>query len=253
MIDINAFAGNWPFRPLSGATSENMLKFLKVECIKEVLVSAIEGIFYDEPQLANEKLYEAIGDFPSLIPVAVLNPKLSNWFDNLNICCEKYNIRSLKLHPNYHYYDLKDASSRKLLNSAGEKDIPVIIQLRIQDIRAQNPQRIVPDVNIADVIESARVCSETQFIIGGIRWGEATAKSKEIKKMPNLWLDISQIEYTDCLRQIIRIYGTNRLLFGTHAPFFVARSAIFKLKEANLSEEELISITSDNARELFGV
>ncbi len=137
------------------------------------------------------------------------------------------------------------------MRAAGERGIPVIVQLRIQDIRAQDPSRIIHDVNVADAINAARSCPDTRLVIGGIRWGEATSKAKEIMELPNIWIDISQIEYTDGLRRIIQIYGTRQLLFGTHAPFFVVRSAILKLQEAELSEEEWETITSDNACGIF--
>jgi len=249
MIDMNTYTGHWPFRPLSGTTPKDLLALLKTQGIEKALVSPIEGIFYDEPQLANEKLCKALGDFPDLEPVAVLNPKLPNWHKNLDVCCEKYHVCVLKLHPSYHRYDMNDAS--ELLKAAGERDIPIIIQLRVQDTRAQNPAGKAADVDISDAINAARSCPDTRFIIGGIRWGEATGRAKEIMELPNLWMDISQIEYTDCLRRIIQIYGTKQLLFGSHAPFFVVRSAILKLQEAELSEEERNAITSGNADEVF--
>lgn len=249
MIDVNTYMGNWPFRPLPEATPKDLLALLKTEGIEKALVSPIEGIFYDEPQLANEKLCKALGDFSDLEPVAVLNPKLPNWRKNLDVCCEKYHVRALKLHPNYHRYDLNDAG--ELLKAAGKRNIPIIIQLRVQDVRAQNPAGEAADVNISDAINAAHLCPDTRFVIGGIRWGEATGRAKEITKLPNLWIDISQIEYTDCLRRIIQIYGTKQLLFGSHAPFFVVRSAILKLQEAELSGQERKAIVSGNAHEAF--
>ena len=71
--------------------------------------------------------------------------------------------------------------------------------------------------------------------------------------LSNVWIDISHVEYTDGLRLLIRRYGTGQLLFGTHAPFFVVRSAILKLKEADLSEEEHAAIVRDNAGTVFGI
>lgn len=251
MMDVNAYTGNWQFRPLPGSTPGDLLALLNAQGIQQALVSPIEGIFYDEPQLANERLCEALLDFPDLRSVAVLNPKLPNWLKNLDICCEQYHIRALKLHPNYHRYDLVDDAGN-LLKAAGDRHIPIIIQLRVQDMRAQDPLGIIPDVNVAEAINAARSYPNARFVIGGIRWGEATSKAKEIMDLPNLWIDISQIEYTDCLRCLIQIYGTRQLLFGTHAPFFVVRSAILKLQEAELSEEGREAITSDNAREVFG-
>ena len=247
MIDINAYTGNWPFRPLPDSTPKTLTAALDTEGIGLALVSPIEGIFYAEPQLANEELFEALRNFPALKPVAVLNPTLPNWRRNLDVCCEKYHVCALKLHPNYHHYDLGSDDANALLEAAGEKNIPVIIQLRIQDVRAQDPSGIVHDVNVSDAINAVRACPNTGFVIGGIRWGEATGRAKEIMELPNLWIDISQIEYTDCLRQIIGIYGVQQLLLGTHAPFFVIQSAILKLQEAELSQEEQGVITSGNA------
>jgi hypothetical protein len=252
MMDVNAYIGNWPFRPLPAITPEELLNLLNAEGIGQALVSPIEGIFYDEPQIANDSLYSALQNYFYLALVAVLNPALSSWRRSLEKCHEKYHVPAIKLHPNYHQYSLDSESSDSLLKAAGERDIPVTVQLRVQDVRAQNPLGRADDVNVADAIQAAKTHPETKIIIGGIRWGEAQNKSKEILDQKNLWLDISNIEYTDGLRKIIDVYGTKQLLFGTHAPFFVVRSAILKLKEADLSEEEYKAITSLNACGLFG-
>ena len=253
MIDVNAYVGNWPFRPLSVSTPEELRALLSAEGIEKALVSPIEGIFYDDPQLANDKLCESLQNFPDLMPIAVLNPKMSNWRRNLDTCCEKYHVRALKLYPNYHYYDLTGNESGPLLKAAGEKGIPVIIQLRVQDVRAQTLLERVPDVNVVSAINVARDHPDTRFVIGSIKHGEAHGRADEIMGLPNLWIEISNVEYTDGLRLLIRRYGTKQLLFGTHAPFFVIRSAILKLKEAELSEEKYAAITRDNAEMVFGV
>ena len=252
MIDVSTYTGNWPFRPLPGSTPEDLLAILNAEGIGQALVSPIEGIFYDEPQLANEKLCEALRDLPALMPVAVLNPKLSNWQRNLDICYEKYRIRAVKLHPNYHQYKLSDDAAIPLFKAAGERGIPVIVQLRVQDVRAHSPLVSVPDVNIADAVNVAHAHSDTRFVIGAIRWPEAQSTANEIMELSNVWIDISHVEYTDGLHRLIEMYGTRQLLFGTHAPFFVVRSAILKLQEADLSEEEWDAITRDNASTVFG-
>ena len=137
MIDVNAYIGNWPFRPLPGSAPQDLLALLNAEGVERAFVSPMEGIFYDEPQLANEKLCEAIRNFPAFMPVAVLNPKLSNWQRNMNICCAEYRVRAVKLHPNYHHYNLAGDDAGQFLKAAGERDMPVIVQLRVQDVRAQ--------------------------------------------------------------------------------------------------------------------
>lgn len=249
MIDINTYIGNWVFRPLPNSLSEGLYNNLTAVGVQKALVSSIEGIFYDEPQLANEMLFRQIGQFPLFLPVAVLNPNLSNWERNLNKCCSQYNINAIKLYPNYHRYSLNDSSAKELILSAGENNITVIIQMRVQDVRAQNPVCIVQDVDISKVIEVAELIKGTRFVFGGIKWNELQGIAN--KKLPNVWIDISNIEYIDILRRLIKIYDIEKILFGTHAPFFEIKSAILKLKEADLSKEEYKLITSINTQKAF--
>lgn len=261
MVDTNAYIGNWPFRPLPGVTPKELYLRMRAEGIETALVSPIEGIFYDEPQIANESLFEKLAKFLStqsevistLLPVAVFNPKIPNWGKNLIICYEKYKIIAIKLHPNYHQYEIDDIKSQSLLGLSGEINIPVIVQLRVQDIRSQKPLINVPDVDVSKIIELARKMPKTKIIIGGIKWGEAHSFAKDIISLKNLWIDISNIEYINVLRKLINIYGTRQLLFATHAPFFVIKSAILKLKEALLNADEWNAITKDNAYYVFNI
>jgi len=234
---------------LPNSSSEGLYNNLTANGIQKALVSSIEGIFYDEPQIANEMLFRQIGQFPLFLPVAVLNPNLSNWERNLNKYYAEHNIKAIKLHPNYHLYNLDDSSAKELLLSAGEKNITVIIQMRVQDVRAQNPICIVQDVEISKMIDVAELIKGTRFVFGGIKWNEVQGIAS--KKLPNVWIDISNIEYIDILRRLIKIYDIEKILFGTHAPFFEIKSAILKLKEADLSKEEYEAITSINAKKVF--
>jgi len=163
IIDVNACAGNWVFRPLPISSPMELSRRLTDEGIGKALVSPIEGIFYDDPQSANENLFNAIDVFPSLMPVAVLSPNLPNWEHSLNKS-HKNGIKAIKLYPNYHRYDIGDAQS--LLKQAGEMNIPIIIQLRVQDVRAQNPICIVPDVDAKKVVEAIAELPKTSFILG---------------------------------------------------------------------------------------
>ncbi len=252
MIDVSVFIGNFPFRRLAVTTPGELREMLKSEKIDCVLVSSIEGIFYEEPQIANEELFAQLAD-KFIMPVAVLNPTLANWQRSLLRCREQYQIRAVKLHPNYHHYNLTDVAARNMIKAVGEAGLPVIVQLRIQDIRSHHPLMQIPDVRVTDVIEVAEVLPEVHIVLGGIKWAEATSQAAKIKPLPNLWLDISHIETVDALRRLIDVYGTERILFGTHTPFFYVRSAIIKLNESQLSAEERERITRRNAEKLLGL
>jgi len=91
----------------------------------------------------------------------------------------------------------------------------------------------------------------TNVVLGGVKWLEAVNYSTKIKELPNIWLDISQIETVDVLRRLIQIYSSNKLLLGTHAPFLYPESAIMKLDEALLSENERERITQKNVVQII--
>lgn len=258
MIDVSVFSDNWPFRSLPETTLVSMGNYLSQHGISCALASSVRGIFHEDPQRVNRLLswwYRKILKKRSMsldfVPVCVLNPTLYDWQQNLQVCHEGYEAGAIKLHPNYHIYHLTDGAARELLTACGEAGLPVIVQMRMQDARSHHPLMQVPDVDINEVLEAAATTPQTQFVIGGIKWGEASGKANDINALPNVWLDISQCEIVDVLRRLIRLFGAKKLLFGTHAPFFYVKSALLKLEEARLTEEERELITERNARELF--
>lgn len=263
MIDVNAYRNSYPFRPgilalefdLEYGDFEGSLTGVSL------LVSPLSAIFWEEPQTANkyarldvqrcQQMRADGAEIPNQLLVAVINPTLRNWEQSLKRSQKELEAVAIKLHPNYHTYHLTDSAARELLMACGEVGLPVIVQMRMQDTRSHHPLMQVPDVDINEVLEAAAATPQTQFVLGGIKWGEASGKANDINALPNVWLDISQCEVVDVLRRLIRLFGAKKLLFGTHAPFFYVKSALLKLEEAKLTEEERELITERNARELF--
>lgn len=250
MIDINAYLGNWLYRKLPATPSE-LLCILNEVGIEKAFVSPVEGIFYGEPQIANKMLIDKLDDFAELFPVPVINPTLPNWKESLYECSRCDRVRCIKLHPNYHCYQLSIPSINQLMEKAVNLELTVIIQLRVQDIRSHHPLMQIPDVDVETAINCVRENSSTNIVLGGIKWVEASVHSDKIKELPNLWIDISQIEIVDVLRRLINIYSADKLLLGTHSPFLYAKSAVMKLKEALLSETEREKITRENISKII--
>ena len=55
------------------------------------------------------------------------------------------------------------------------------------------------------------------------------------------------------MASLLKQVPADRVVFGSHAPFFYLESAVLKLKESALSESQLASIRADNARGLLGL
>ena len=252
MIDCNVFLGAWPFRPLPATTASGLVRLLRKEGIARALVSPVEGMFHTDPQPANAALCAALRRQPSLLPVAVINPTLPNWREGLGRCQEMGAV-GVKLHPNYHGYDLKGDAARQAIAAATGAGLPVILQMRVHDTRAQHPLMQAPDAPVGDVLAAAQQSPRARLVAGGIKWGEVTGRAGDILACPNLSVEVSQVEHWEGLRGLIRRGLMERLLFGSFAPFFYVRSAILKLEEAGLTPEEREAITRGNAERGFGM
>lgn len=252
MIDINAYAGPWPFRALPAASPAELAALLQDAGIARALVSPLEALFYEDPQVANERLAATLPPGELLMLCAALSPAVSGWRQSLQEA-QAMGARAVKLHPNYHAYEADLPEAVALLQAAGEAGLPVLIQLRMQDTRAMHPLCQVPDVPVADAVAAAGAAPQTRVILGGIRYGELLAHAQETAVLPNLWFDLSQVEHSDGLRQAVDAVGADRLLLGTHAPLFNLASPMYKLAEGMLTPEERAAITRENARRVLGV
>jgi predicted TIM-barrel fold metal-dependent hydrolase len=253
VIDVSAFYGVWPFRPLGARTPSALADSLSRHGIKLALATPIEAAFYDDPHLVNTLFLSELHEFTALLPVGVIDPALPLWEKALQECVEIHNVCAIRLFPNYHGYELDSERCKHLLNYAEERSLPVIIQLRIQDARTQSPIAAVGDVPIKTAIAAARRHPRTRIVLAALRWAEAVALQEALRDLSNIWIDISCLEFHDGVRALIDLFGVRRLLFGTHTPFFVTASAVLKLAEARLSDQESRRLTSENAAELFGL
>ena len=69
----------------------------------------------------------------------------------------------------------------------------------------------------------------------------------------NLWIDLSFHEYESSLVVATKLFRTDRLLFGTHAPLFYPRSNVLKIVNSEAPADVKAAVTEANARALLGV
>jgi predicted TIM-barrel fold metal-dependent hydrolase len=250
MWDMSAFVGPWPFRHLPGSEPEALESRLRREGITHAFVSPLEGLFHVDPQPANRVWMQRLQASPFFRFVPVINPTLPGWERALNQCREE-GAAAVRLYPNYHSYSPQDNAAQALLGAAAERGLPVLVQLRMQDVRSMHPLAQVPDVNWRETLALGQAHPQATLVVVGASWSEGLQLLEAAKDLPRLSLVLSHLEIVDALPRLVERFGTQRLMMGTHAPLFTPTSARLKVENPRLSAAERAAIVQGNAERLW--
>jgi len=249
VIDVNVSVGFWPFQAFVVKDTHCLSEHMKKLKIDYSLVSAIESVLYPDPDVYDTQCFKELKKYPNLLPVKTVNPVLANWRESLLQFVNDWNIRAIKIFPNFHNYSVNDAELEKLAKFAGDLNLPVLIPLRICDERQQHWIMDIKPVPFNDVIELAEKFPETNFIILNAYSWEATSIPET---MSNMYSDFSFGETADTLYEMTYNFNPKsiRFLFGSATPFLTTEAAFAKLHGGTAAEEVREQILA-NGRKLF--
>ena len=79
----------------------------------------------------------------------------------------------------------------------------------------------------------------------------APSPASDFMAAGEVYVEISMLEGVGGVANLLAQVPLNRVLFGSHAPFFYFQAALLKLKESPLPEQQLQAIRRENARRLL--
>lgn len=262
IIDANVHLFDWPFRKLKYARTEALIAKLRRHRITQAWAGSFEAVLHKQLDAINRRLAEECrtrGD-GVLIPFGSVNPVWPDWEEDVRRCHEQYHMRGLRLYPAYHGYTLDHAEFVRMLSVAAKRGLLVQIVMRMEDERVHHPAIDVPLVNpspLPDIMKRV-LQAKVQLInsAGPLLGNSLPALVRETQ----ITFDIAATEGNGGVGRLIE--GTNysyraaipveRLVFGSHAPYFPCESALLKLFESPLGLEQLEKLMSANARRLIG-
>jgi hypothetical protein len=270
-FDASAWVGAWPFRPSAARTPAALERLLRAQGVTGACAAPLEAVLAPDPMPANVAFLRAVarsraaGGF-CWVPAAVVDPTLDGWEDGARRCLS-LGARCLKVLPNYHLYSAgvpaaaaavpwvpraAEAGRRgleALCAMAAAAGVPVAVQLRLQDERAQHPLLQVPGVPAPEVAALALRHPGTRFLACGAYLAELPA----LAPPANLAVELSFVEGEDTLAQALATVAAPRVLVGTHAPLFYVRAGIAKVDAAAaVAPEVRAAVASANAEALWG-
>ena len=248
IVDMNAHFGQWPFRPLEGDL--HAVRASLGACgVDRIFVSPIEAAWCRNPHRINRALYRAVEKTDDVWPVPVLDPTVATWREELARAAQHEKVRLIRLLPAYSPYPLSEADV--LLSALAETGLGAIVQTRLEDPRRQHPLAQVPDILAADVAELAAGHPDLTVIIGGPRTGEIRNLKERLLEFPNLYADVSQADSMDAVKVLVEEGLSHKLVFGSHAPFFIPYSALSRVV-TDIDDGAAEAILGGNAARILG-
>lgn len=254
-IDVNAFVAGYPFRHLPGASVPDLESAMRRVGIDECWVSYLPAIFWRDPTAGNPLLLEAIEGRSGLRPVLAVHPGLAGWEATLE---QALALRAPAVRADAGFYGLDPtgAEMESLVAAAGERDLPILMAARLEDVRQRHPHDAFPSLEPWAVRRLVRADRRVRLVvthadrdfIEQVAWGSTPEESERI-----LW-DISWIwgPPEDHLSLLIRSLGPERFCFGTGLPLRLPETAVAKLDLTQLTIAERARIEGGNARAFDG-
>lgn len=262
IVDTNVHLFEWPFRRLKYDRTDKLVAKLRKHRITSAWAGSFEAVLHKQLDQSNRRLAEecaARGD-RMLVPIGSVNPAWADWEEDLRRCHEQYRMSGVRLYPAYHGYTLEHPEFARLLSESAKRSLVVQITLRLEDERVHHVATSIPPVNLSPLPELLKKIPQAKVQLinsaGPLVGNHLAALVRETQ----VTFDIAATEGNGGVGRLIE--GKNpsyrgaipveRLMFGSHAPFFPCESALLKLFESPLSQEQLEKVMRANARRLIG-
>lgn len=261
IIDCNIHLFDWPFRKLKYARTEALVAKLRKHRISKAWAGSFEAVLNKQLDASNRRLAEECAAHAGgmLVPIGSVNPAAPDWEEDLRRCHAEYLMPGVRLYPTYHGYGLDHAELPRLLGETAKCGMLVQIALRLEDERVHHPALAIPAVDVSPLPDVLKKVPQAKVQLINSAGPLLAGNVGVLVKETNVTFDIAATEGNGGVGRLIE--GMNpsykgaipveRLVFGSHAPFFPCESALLKLFESPLTLEQIEKLMHANARRLI--
>ncbi|WP_395735439.1 amidohydrolase family protein [Prosthecobacter sp.] len=244
LTDCHVYLGSYPFRQFGEFTAPMSLG---KRGVTEAWAGAFEGLLRRDVANVNRELAQACQSH-LLRPCGTINLSLPDWQDDVKRCALVHGMRVIRLHPNYHGYDLNTPAFRELLALAVKHRLLVQLVVQMEDIRTQNPRVQVAPVDLKPLPAIMQEMKEARLMLLNTN---ATMLMRHLQECPNVWVDFAMIEGVGGVENLLKTWPVERVVFGSFAPVFYWESARLKIQESALDAAQSAAVLWQNAAGLL--
>ena len=161
---------------------------------------------------------------------------------------EDLGLRGIKIHPDFQKFKLDDYRYLKAYEICSAAQLPVLIHTGDKRYDFSNPNRMKP------VLECFPELTFIGAHFGG--WSIWEQAAEELNGYPNFLVDCSSSFYAldkKTAKRLIRLYGADKILFGSDYPMWEANKELEYLFSLGLESTECEKILHFNAEKIFKI
>jgi predicted TIM-barrel fold metal-dependent hydrolase len=261
IIDTNVNLFDWPFRALKYRDTKALVAKLKKHRVIEAWAGSFEALLAKDMNGVNARLADECRERGPgfLIPFGSVNLAWPDWADDLRRCHEVYKMPGIRIYPGYQPFDLDHPDMEGLVKMTSARGLILQVVFGMEDPRVHHPIISVGPVTFGPLLKAVKSTPNAKVQLlhfdGALR-GDGLS---QFMAQTNTFMDISRLEGNGAVgRMIGSVPGLNsgrvpveRIVFGSHAPYFPLETALLKLIESPLDVQQLYAIMQGNARRLL--
>jgi hypothetical protein len=261
IIDTNVNLFDWPFRALKYRHTKALVAKLKKHRVIEAWAGSFEALLSKDMNGVNARLAaecrEHGPDF--LIPFGSANLAWPDWEEDVRRCHEVHKMPGLRIYPGYQPFDLDHPGMKSLVRMTSERGLILQVVFGMEDPRVHHPIINVGPVTFAPLLKAVKSTPNAKVQLLHFSGSTKGDDLSQFIAQANTTLDISRLEGNGAVARMIgSITGlpsgrvpVERIVFGSHAPYFPVETALLKLIESPLDAQQLRAIMQGNARRLL--
>lgn len=252
IVDTNVNLSRWPFRRIRGDTTSELVDMLAGHGVTQAWAGSYDGLLHKNVSAVNARLAGECSSHDMLVPFGTINPKLPGWEEDLRRCHEEHGMRGIRLHPNYHQYTLDETVFARLLERTAERGMIVQLAVVMEDSRTQHPLVRVPVVDLEPLPPLLKGMPEARVVIQNNRSNVSRDVLRELVDTSQVYMDMARVEGVGAVSRVLQNVPDDRVVFGSHAPYFYHMAALLKMEGSELTQDQISAIARKNARRLIG-
>ena len=261
IIDTNVNLFNWPFRALKYRDTKALVAKLMKHRVIEAWAGSFEALLSKDMSGANTRLAdECRTQGPGfLIPFGSVNLAWPDWQEDVRRCHEVHQMPGIRIYPGYQPFGLDHPAMESLVRMIAERGLILQVVFGMEDPRVHHPIINVGPVTFAPLLKVVQSMPNAKVELLHFSGSSRDEDLSLFMTKTNTVMDISRLEGNGAVgRMIGSITGlpsarvpVDRIVFGSHAPYFPVETAILKLIESPLDVQQLQAIMQGNARRLL--